>query len=1651
MKTKLFFKITTILILINQLSVLNSFAQEVPFTPPLNNSSNLTLKGDMKIIANAVTGLSGDQSGTGNSFFSGDTTNYNPNNPYNGGSFNDRLTQNYIDIDNDGTTFSSSSADFISGADCPKVAYAGLYWSATYYIDRVDAANGNNSPQLDNLPLVDSRPDFRAVKLKLPGTSNYIDVNAESGGNGVIYDGYRNTVTNPNDIASKDISYVCYADVTAELKALTNPDGTYTVANVRSATGLTSSDNGISSGWVMVIIYEDPSLSRKQFSTQHGFLEINAENSSETFEYTGFQTPPAPNPVNAKFGIATLEGDFGIPGDGLAINAAPLGGLPIPLSADPVNGATNFFNSSISVDGAYNTARNPASENTLGFDADMFNLPNVGNTIIGNNQSSVEFVASTEGDLYRVFLNTFSIEVVEPELTGYTRVLDVDGIDITGGDLQFGQEFFYDFIIQNTGNENLTSVSVVASIADNIDFVQGSSITPEGVTAIYNDANREVVFTFDDSSVERLDPELTFRFGVRVVDSCRDLRDACRGDIVNTFLVSYTGQSSGIVAFDTTLSEPASCSFTLPAPPNFLDTSGDCNQEFSTLICSGTIDIVAESGFPQYVWTDLSTNTIIGNSQIISVSAAGLYKVDKTGNPDCLDQTEIWTVNDFGSVENPVIAIANDPLVNGNIRTCPITGDLLPELFLCGAGDEQYLDSGFVNTTSIVWERLDPAACSTVVRDQDCPTLDSTCDPDWVQVATTRDFIVTEAGEYRIRVEFDGGCIQDFYFKIFINDYAVNAVVIRDIVCDSEGIIRVTNPSLDYEYQLVRPQGETTPYQVSPEFTGLVEEGVYEIIARQNNGLPTACIFQSNVVLNRTDPLISVNAIQPICFGDLGGINITVVEGNPSYVFNISSATTPFDISSGSVTSPDFIFNALDIGTYNIEVLSNDEACVFTETVTISAPIPITADVAITREYICSSGGIQFGEITVMNPTGGNGSYEYSLDGIDFSNTIGIFTGLTSGTYSVFIRDTDTVACPINIGAVTIDPIQEITIDSIITTDGLCSGDTGLVTFVVDGIDLTAETYTYELTADNSVPIIDNNVTSNTITIPNLIAGVYNLSVTNDNTGCSYDDNFVILETSPIVTDINFIEEIGCDSAEAQVGLVASGGIPPYVFSLDNMNYFPSNADASSFIFTFTEGGTYILFVRDSNGCVAATNVTVNEVPQIDVVLDLSGTQIICFGGSTAVINSMVTGGSGFYSYAITGTDYLGSTVSVDPQTTSTFSGLLAGEYVYEVISEACSKSVPFTIVQPAEFIVSVEQEDVTTCNGIENGSITVLATGGNAPYLYSLYDGGNNPLSVFIEDDIDGIAGQHVFDSLVPGTYRVEIEDINGCPETVLDIVISQSVVDIALSVTPVSINDDGAIEVTASGGIGGYTYELLDATGDSVIIPSQNSNILIVNTAGDYIVKVIDSNGCFYFKEVTVETTEDNPIVDYADEILFCAITGQSYPVISIEDENGEVVDLSFTNVVSIIWQQLDEINCNVSFEENCPTTDDSCSSDWFDFQTGSSCTITESGQYRVVITFNTRSRQSTKIYYFRADANLLGIEDVLTSKINLYPNPANTIVNINTEVKSISVFDISGKVVLETTQKTFDISRLENGVYFTEVETIKGDKKIIKMLKE
>ena len=200
---------------------------------------------------------------------------------------NDMVDMQFIDIDSDPLTFNSSSANVVfqphedgTPTECYRVAYAALYWGAS--LQEGDRSN------------------ITSVKFRIPGSSTYTDINGT-----LVYDAIVNPiVSEPGEPGNTP--YACYAEVTDLLNGLTDIEGTYTVANVDSSEGFNYS-TGLSAGWTLFIIYEDPDLHTKSFTTFDGFSHIYDGHYVEV-PVDGFMTPPDGH-IDLQFAYATLDGD----------------------------------------------------------------------------------------------------------------------------------------------------------------------------------------------------------------------------------------------------------------------------------------------------------------------------------------------------------------------------------------------------------------------------------------------------------------------------------------------------------------------------------------------------------------------------------------------------------------------------------------------------------------------------------------------------------------------------------------------------------------------------------------------------------------------------------------------------------------------------------------------------------------------------------------------------------------------------------------------------------------------------------------------------------------------------------------------------------------------------------------------------------------------------------------------------------------------------------------------------------------------------------------------------------------------------------------------------------------------------------------------
>lgn len=167
---------------------------------------------------------------------------------------------------------------------------------------------------------------------------------------------------------------------------------------------------------------------------------------------------------------------------------------------------------------------------------------------------------------------------------------------------------------------------------------------------------------------------------------------------------------------------------------------------------------------------------------------------------------------------------------------------------------------------------------------------------------------------------------------------------------------------------------------------------------------------------------------------------------------------------------------------------------------------------------------------------------------------------------------------------------------------------------------------------------------------------------------------------------------------------------------------------------------------------------------------------------------------------------------------------LAPGTYTV-VITDNTSCSETTTVVVPAATAINLSTSVThVTCPGGNNGSIDLTVSGGSAPYTYLW----SNAASV---EDISNIAA---------GTYSVVVTDNNGCQQNLTNIIVNQpAAIAAPANLTSVNCfgNNNGAIDITVSGGTAPYNYIWSNGA------TTQDISAL---SAGNYAVTITDANNC-------------------------------------------------------------------------------------------------------------------------------------------------------------------------------------------------------------
>lgn len=462
----------------------------------------------------------------------------------------------------------------------------------------------------------------------------------------------------------------------------------------------------------------------------------------------------------------------------------------------------------------------------------------------------------------------------------------------------------------------------------------------------------------------------------------------------------------------------------------------------------------------------------------------------------------------------------------------------------------------------------------------------------------------------------------------------------------------------------------------------------------------------------------------------------TVADGSV-LVDNISGGVSPYTIFSGatSVVADDFTFTNLGVGTHTFTV-TGDNGCSESKSVTFTGPISFDSTVVDPTCY-----GENNGSISISNVAGGVAPYQFSFDNNASYGSVSDFTGLTAGSYVVYIQD-DT-GCELPIGFTLNDP-DSISITEVSRQNILCAGYSGEIVYDISG----------GTGVLNIVQGTNNFTGAGTYTFNVTTAGTQTVTVTDANS-CTKTQNFTIIEEQPLETYLSLQKEADCNIASGVVQIdstTGGSGFFQYGFlgsgSFKDSTSFASDLDGLN-------AGTYNVVTRDlSFGCSDTTSITVTRVAGIDVTAIVKDITPSCTNLDGIIALSNITGGAP-KPYEFELQEFATGTIVQPRQLDSVFTSVAAGNYkvvIYDNLN--CPEELPITVPNFSGLTITVDSTD-ETCN-LSNGEIELTVSGGTLPYFTSIDNGAT-------------FAPKLTYSALSAGNYKILVQD-NSAPQTCID-----------------------------------------------------------------------------------------------------------------------------------------------------------------------------------------------------------------------------------------------------------------------------------------
>ncbi len=557
----------------------------------------------------------------------------------------------------------------------------------------------------------------------------------------------------------------------------------------------------------------------------------------------------------------------------------------------------------------------------------------------------------------------------------------------------------------------------------------------------------------------------------------------------------------------------------------------------------------------------------------------------------------------------------------------------------------------------------------------------------------------------------------------------------------------------------------------------------YEVTVIDNNG----CMASQAITVNPATAINTTFSTAPAsCFNRADGSAAVIVEngsGNYSFLWENGNTTD---------TNTELL-----PGKYTVTI-QDGNACAIIDTVEITSPDALVLDSI--RQIMPNCNGEASGSLNAF-VSGGTSPYNYNWD--NNQATANPYIGVSAGEHTVSIVDAN--GCIILPQTITLPEPSPINLN-ISQRNVLCfDGNDGEATVsAVGGI----APYTFLWN--------DNNTQTGTTAI-DLSAANYNVLVMDGN-GCNNRIGVTITEPATPITIQSLQTDTTCfKQNQNSATVIPSGGT--------GTNYrFEWNTGISTSTASNLAAGAYEVSIYDENDCQHIETIDIVELDSITFsIIEVKPSCSNSADGRLAI--SPITGGGGngqLGNYRINW--------NTAPSVNQEVLVNLQGNKDYQVTvtdQRGCTQSINRFLEAPEPIEITLDKKDIS-CFAANDGQLSLLSISGSADI--DSYDWGNNIPNGTTE----------VATNLAAGEYTLSIIDKDGCKANTTAIITEPPPIRIEeVQIAPNICSDAslGKISLTASGGIGEFTYEWSNG--------SKEQNLVNVSS-GQYKVSIKDSNNC-------------------------------------------------------------------------------------------------------------------------------------------------------------------------------------------------------------